>query len=88
MIESKLLDLKNQCFAFLQDKLEVITKNSFILSKIDTIILFFMSLTLFASSFMASEKLGAIAIVVILLTIAKLCTKNHQKLCLANLMRL
>ena len=84
MIESKLLDLKNQCFAFLQDKLEVITKNSFILSKIDTIILFFMSLTLFASSFMASEKLGAIAIVVILLTIAKLCTKKTSKIVLSK----
>ena len=84
MIESKLLDLKNQCFAFLQDKLEVITKNSFILSKIDTIILFFMSLTLFASSFMASEKLGAIAIVVILLTIAKLCTKKSSKIVLSK----
>ena len=81
MIESRLLDLKNQCFAFLQNKLEInVTNRSFILSKIDEIILFFMTLTLFASSFMESEKLGVIALVVICLTFVKLCTKKNSKI--------
>ncbi len=85
MIESRLLDLKNQCFAFLQNKLEInVTNRSFILSKIDEIILFFMTLTLFASSFMESEKLGVIALVVICLTFVKLCTKKNSKIILTK----
>ena len=84
MIESKILELKNQCFAFLQNKLCSVVENSFILSKIDEIILFFMSLTLFASSFMESEKLGLIALCVICFTFIKLCTKKSSKIVLSK----
>ncbi len=76
MIDSRFIDLKNNFYGFFQDKLENIAKNSFILSKIDEIILLFITLTLFTSTFLESEKIGAFAIIVVLLTIIKLFTKK------------
>lgn len=76
MIDSRFIDLKNNFYGFFQDKLENIAKNSFILSKIDEIILLFITLTLFTSTFLESEKISAFAIIVVLLTIIKLFTKK------------
>lgn len=78
-MESKFLDIKNSVYAFFQKKFEIITKNSLILSKIDEIIFFFIGITLFASTFMESEKIGGLAIIVILLTIVKMITKAGTK---------
>ena len=78
-MESKILDIKNSVYAFFQKKFEIITKNSLILSKIDEIIFFFIGITLFASTFMESEKIGGLAIIVILLTIVKMFTKAGTK---------
>ncbi len=78
-MESKFLDIKNSVYAFFQKKFEIITKNSLILSKIDEIIFFFIGITLFASTFMESEKIGGLAIIVILLTIVKMFTKAGTK---------
>lgn len=79
MIECKLIELKNRYYAFFQSKFEKITNNCTILCKIDEIIFFFIGLTLLASTFMESEKIGAFAIVVILLTIVKMHTKKGAK---------
>lgn len=79
MIDCKLLDFKNRCYEFCQNKCEGLANNSFILNKIDDIILFFIGVTLIASTFMQSESIGAFAIVVILLTLVKLCTKKGAK---------
>lgn len=78
-LESKILDFKNSFYSFFQNKFEKITQNSLILSKIDEIIFLFIGLTLFASTFMESEKIGVFAITVVLLTIVKLYTKKGAK---------
>ena len=78
-MESKFLDIKNSVYAFFQKKFEIITKNSLILSKIDEIILILIGITLFVSTFMESEKIGGLAIIVILLTIVKMFTKAGTK---------
>lgn|SRR5574344_832093 len=74
MLESKIIELKNKYYAFFQNKFENIAKNSFILSKIDEIILFFIGLTLLTSTFLESEKIGVFAIIAIILTFVKLHT--------------
>lgn len=84
MMNCKLIDIKNKYYGFFQAKFEKIAENSFILSKIDDIIFFFISLTLFASTFLESEKIGAFAIVVILLTIIKLYTKKGAKVAMTS----
>ncbi len=80
IIESKLLELKNRYYAFFQNKLEKIVNNSLILSKIDEIILLFIGLTLFVSTFMQSDNIVIFAITVILLTFFKLHTKKGAKI--------
>lgn len=78
-MNSKFIDIKNEIYSYFQNKFENITKNSFILSNIDEIILFFIGLTLISSTVLASEKIGAFAIIVVLLTIIKLFTKKGAK---------
>ena len=84
IIESKLLELKNRYYAFFQNKLEKIVNNSLILSKIDEIILLFIGLTLFVSTFMQSDNIAVFAITVILLTFFKLHTKKGAKIVITN----
>lgn len=83
-MESKILDIKNAFYAFFQNKLERFVKNSFILNRIDELILFFIGATLFVSTFMESEKIAAPAIVVILLTVVKMFTKKGSKARMTN----
>lgn len=84
MIESKILNLKNKYYEFFQNKFETIVKNSFLLSKIDEIILMFIGITLFVSTFMESEKIGLVAILVILLTLIKCHIKKGTKVRLSS----
>ena len=84
MIESKILNLKNKYYEFFQNKFETIVKNSFLLSKIDEIILLFIGITLFVSTFMESEKIGLVAILVILLTLIKCHIKKGTKVRLSS----
>ena len=84
MIESKILNLKNKYYEFFQNKFETIVKNSFLLSKIDEIILIFIGITLFVSTFMESEKIGLVAILVILLTLIKCHIKKGTKVRLSS----
>ncbi len=76
MIESSFLDLKNKIYEFCQQKSEGLVKNSCILSHIDDFVMLFMGLTLAGSAFLPSEKIGVLAIGVILLTIAKMFLKK------------
>ena len=80
MMESKFLDLKNQFYTFFQNKLEKFVQNSFILSHIEDIILFLVGITLFASTFADSEKLGLLALSVVFLTFIKMFVKKGAKL--------
>ncbi len=80
MIKSEILELKNRCYEFCQNKCEKLVKNSLILSKIDEIILFFIGITLFGSTFLESEKIGAFAILVVILTFIKCLTKKGTKI--------
>lgn len=84
ILESKIIDFKNAFYSFFQDKFEKTVQNSLILNKIDDIIFFFISLTLLASSFMESEKIGVFAISVVLLTIVKLYTKKGAKVLMTS----
>ena len=79
MIQSFFLDLVNKLFELLQNKLNVLTKKSFLIENIDFLMLIFCGLTLFASTFMQSEKLGILALVtVILYTINLICKKGEK----------
>lgn len=84
MLQSEFLDLKNKFYAFCQDKTKTLTENSVILSKIDDIIFAMIGLTLFASTFMQSEKIGLIALCVAGLTLVKLITKQGSKIRLTS----
>lgn len=84
MIESKILNLKNKYYEFFQNRFETIVKNSFLLSKIDETILIFIGITLFVSTFMESEKIGLVAILVILLTLIKCHIKKGTKVRLSS----
>lgn len=84
MIDSKFLELSNRFFAFVQSKLQKFTDESLILSKIDDIIFFFMSLTLIVSTFMQSEQIGLFAMIVIGLSFAKMFIKRGSKLALTK----
>lgn len=84
MIESKLIDFKNQILSFFQDKLQFVTQNSFIIERIDDLIFLFITLTLILSTFMESEKIGAIAIIAVLLTVVKLFTQKGAKIALTS----
>ncbi len=84
IVESKLLELKNRYYSFFQNKLENIVKNSWILEKIDEIILLFIGITLFASTFMQSEHIAVFAIAIVLLTLVKLHTKKGAKVAITG----
>ena len=84
MLESKIIDLKNSFYAYFQSKFEKLTENSYLLTRIDDIIFFFISALLFVSTFMESEKMGALALVVVFLTFIKLFTQKGAKIRIAS----
>ena len=83
-MQSKIFELKNNFFNVVQNKFEKLTEKSVILKKlaerIDDIILLFMSITLFVSTFMQSEQIGLFAILMVLLTVLKLFIKKGSKI--------
>ena len=83
-MNSKFIDIKNEIYSYFQNKFENMTNNSFILSNVDGIILFFIGLTLISSTVLASEKIGAFAIIVVLLTVIKLFTKKGAKVAITG----
>lgn len=80
MINSEFLNINNRILNYFQNKLSNISKKSIILYYINEIILFFIGLTLFASTFLQSERIGLIAIIIVFLTILKLLTQKGAKL--------
>ena len=80
MINSEFLNINNRILNYFQNKLSNISKKSIILCYINEIILFFIGLTLFASTFLQSERIGLIAIIIVFLTILKLLTQKGAKL--------
>ena len=78
IINSKLLELKNSCYAFFQNKFEN-TACCKIFNKIEEIILLFIGITLLASTFMQSEHIAVFALIVVLLTFLKLLVKKGAK---------
>ena len=80
MIESKLLELKNSFYSFIQKRTENLSTNSLLLQKIDDIIFLFITFTLLVSTFMPSEKIGAFAIITVFLSFIKLLTKQGAKI--------
>ena len=78
IINSKLLELKNSCYAFFQNKFEN-TCCGKVFNKIEEIILLFIGITLFASTFMQSEHIAVFALIVVLLTFLKLLVKKGAK---------
>lgn len=84
MLQSEFLDLKNRFYAFCQEKTENLTANSIILTRIDDVIFALIGLTLFASTFMQSERIGLIALCVVGLTFLRLITKKGAKIRLTS----
>lgn len=79
MIESKILDCKNNLFAFFQEKMTSLVEKSFILKHIDEVVLFFITLTIFFSVFAESEKLGVFVLCVAILSFVKMFIKKGAK---------
>lgn len=84
IIQSSILDLVNNFYSFFQNKIEKITGNSFLLGKIDDIVLILVGITLLCSTFMQSEQIGMLAIFVIVLSILKLFIKKNAKVILTG----
>lgn len=84
MINSRIIDLKNRFFEYFQNKFENIVNNSVILSNIDGFILFFIGITLIASTFMQSEHIGVFAIITVFLTLVKLFVKKGAKIAITG----
>ena len=70
----------NKFLNFSQKKLNFIYKNSIILQKIDNIILPLILLVFVVSTFMQSDYIGFIALIIIFMTIIKLLTKPEEKI--------
>ena len=79
ILESSIFDFLNSVFAFIQSKTELLRKNSFLLSNIDYIILFFVVLTYFVSLFENTNAIAAVALVVpILVSLKFIITKGEK----------
>lgn len=75
----------NNFLEFSQKKLNFLYKNSIFLQKIDNFILPLILLVFVVSTFMQSDYIGFIALVVIFLTIIKLLTKPDEKISLSSI---
>lgn len=70
----------NKLFAFVQTKAEYLYENSFILQKIDNLILLSILSVFVASVFASSDVLGGIAFLSLFLTLIKLLCKKGERL--------
>ncbi len=80
ILESKILDCINNIISIFQDKLDILKRNSFLLSKIDYYILFSIILTYIASSFAKTETIGIISGFVPILVILKTFISKNEKI--------
>lgn len=70
----------NKILGYIQNKTGCLYNNSLFLQKIDGFILFFIILTLAASTVMSSDAIGFLALVAMFLTFVKLITKPDETL--------
>ncbi len=70
----------NKFFGFFQEKLSWIYENSLFLQNIDRFILAFILLTFAGSTFMNSDAIGFLALIVIFLTFVKMLFKPDEKI--------
>jgi len=74
----------NKFLGYIQNKTGCLYNNSLFLQKIDGFILFFILLTLAASTIMSSDAIGFLALVAMFLTFVKLITKPDETLNFKN----
>lgn len=70
----------NKLFAFFQNKLDFLYKNSIILQNLDSLILFSILAVIVSSVFAQSESIGLFAILTTVLTFIKLLVKKGEQL--------
>ena len=80
ILESGIFNVVNSILAFIQSKTDNVRKNSFILSNIDYLILFFIISTFVVSTFANTEMIGVISFFVPALVIFKTIITKGEKL--------
>ena len=80
LLESKIFDCLNCCLAFVQDKLDNIRQNSFILSNIDVFILISIFATLLVSTFASTGVIGLVSAFVPTLVVLKVLMTKCEKI--------
>ena len=80
LLDSKIFDCLNCCLAFVQNKLDNIRQNSFILSNIDVFILVSIFATLIISTFASTEIIGVISALVPVFVIIKVLMTKGEKI--------
>ena len=79
LLESKIFDCLNCCLASIQNKLDNIRQNSFLLSNIDSFILVSIFATFVVSTFAQTEFIGLVsALVPVFVVLKVLITKNEK----------
>ena len=80
LLESKIFDAVNYLLSFIQNKLDNLRQNSFLLSNIDYFILFFIILTFIASLFCETGMIGMISAFVPFLVVVKVLINKDEKI--------
>lgn len=80
LFESKIFDFLNYAIATVQNKLDVVRNNSFLLSNIDIFILLAVFATLIVSTFSSTEIIGVVAFVVPVLVVIKVLITKGEKI--------
>ena len=80
LLDSKIFDCLNCCLAFVQNRLDNIRQNSFILSNIDIFILVSIFATLIISTFASTEIIGVISALVPVFVIIKVLMTKGEKI--------
>lgn len=80
LLESKIFDGLNFCLFKIQDKLDGIRQNSFILSNLDVLILISIFATFFVSTFAQTELIGIVSAFVPFFVVLKVLMTKGEKL--------
>ncbi len=80
LLESKIFDCLNNCLCQIQNKLDNIRQNSFILSNIDNLIFISVFATFFVSTFASTEIIGIVSFFVPMLVVLKVVMTKGEKI--------
>lgn len=80
LLESKIFDGINFLLSLIQNKLDKLRQNSFLLSNIDYFILFFIVLTFITSLFCETGLIGLVSVFVPLLVVVKVLINKNEKI--------